>query len=1069
MILKVALVFAGFSASLLAQSFATLTGSVADSSGAMVPRAAITIVNEATGETWNTSSNDSGLYTIPLVKPGTYRLTAEAAGFKQYRHQGILLETGVATRVDVNLTLGQLTESVEVTATAPQLKSESSAVEGVITNNMIANMPLLGRRAAQLTRLQGFLVQTSGTNFTVAGGRGGANMWKVDGGIAQNLTFGVTTLAFDPPVESLQEFKVSVSNYAAELGRAGGGVIEMTTRSGTNRLHGSAYEYLRNDVLNARSFFATSMSALRYNLFGASIAGPFRRDKAFYFVNYEGLRQIDSRPVFQNVPDPPETRGDFSAVSRVVRDPAAAGRPPFPGNIVPASRFDPVGAKIAAWYPAPNVAGRASRAANLYAVNRTQTSSDGFVGRFDHNLSDTHRLYGRYGGTPINPIRPSPIWADPATDSTWVPADALYHNVSAAWMANVTPRTINEFRFAFDYRTYVNGAGKQGGAGRIGLKGVDPQYSPMVSLSGLQSLGNTRGQTIQRPMWNRVFSDSATLIRGNHTIKFGGEYRYVFMNQENIYRPAGNFAFNEVATGDSLAALLLGWTASAGIDVYNVVAMRGDTYAAFVQDDWKVTPKLTLNLGLRWDMDQPRLETGNRQNSFDRTAINPVCNCPGVVTFAGRDGTSRYANNWDPNNFGPRFGFAWRAANNWVVRGGAALLYMGTYNAWASSSATTGFAQGQLSYNSPDNGLTPVLLLANGFPAWKEVTDADRTPGFGAVPIGSSPRTSVQFFDKDRRTGYLETLNLNIQRQLPWQTLVEIGYLGTFGHKLGGANPMSINQVPAALMGPGNAQVRRPFPQFSEVAVQAPSVGNSNYHGLNLKIEKRMSSGIQFQTDYTWSRLIDDIVAQYEFGGSAAGGYFNNYDLTRNRDVGGSSIKHRLIGSVVYDLPVGAGRRWDGGKIGNQFIGGWTFGLIAEVRSGAPFGVVEQVNNTGSFSPSNRPNVIGNAALPGGRPKDEFLTQWFNTSAFAAPAPYTFGNAGRMVAYGPGAVNLDLSLLKDFSIMEGHRVQFRLEMINFPNHASFGMPVTTRGNAAFGRITGASAGRVVQFGLHYRF
>lgn len=1069
MILRLGFAIASLSAVMLAQSLSTLTGNVFDASGAIVPNASITLVNEATGETWRSMSNGSGAYTIPQVRPGTYFLTAEAAGFKLHRHAGIALETGLTARVDVNLEVGQVNESVEVTATPVQLNSESSAVAGVVTNTTIANMPLLGRRAAQLTRLQGFLVQTSGTNFTVAGGRGGANMWKVDGGNAQNLTFGVTTLAFDPPVESLQEFKVSVSNYAAELGRAGGGVIEMTTRSGTNQFHGSAYEYLRNNVLNARSFFATSMPALRYNLFGTSLGGPIQRDKLFFFFNYEGLRQIDSSPVLQNVPNPAETRGDFSAVSRVVRDPAAPGRPPFPGNIIPSSRLDPVGSQVAAWYPAPNVAGRPSRSANFYGINRVQNSSDTFVGRMDYSLGAKHRLYGRYGGTPIQSVNPTPIWGNPAIDANWIPSEGIYHNVSTSWLATLTPRTINDFRFAYDYRMFANGAGEQGGAGAIGLKGVDPKYTPLFSVTGLQALGNNRGRTVQDPMWNRVFSDTVTLIRGNHTIKAGGEYRYVFMKQVNTFQPAGSFSYNDVAAGDSLANLLMGWTTTAGLDVYNIVEMRGDTYAAFVQDDWKVTPSLTLNIGLRWDMDQPRLEEGNRQNSFSRTPINPVCNCPGIVTFAGMDGTSRYANDWDRNNFGPRFGFAWRVANNLVVRGGASLLFMGHYNAWASSSATLGFAQGQFSYTSPDNGLTPVLVLANGFPAWKPVTDADRTPGFGAVPIGSTPNTSVQFFEKDRQTGYLEMFNLNIQRQLPHQTMVEVGYLGTLGHRLGGANQLSINQVPTALLGPGNAQTRRPFPQFTNVYLQAPAIGNSNYHGLNLKVQKRMSSGIQFQADYTWSRLIDDVVAQYEFGGSPAGGYFNNYDLRRNRDLSGTSIGHRFVGSVVYDLPVGAGKPWDAGKVGNLFLGGWSLGMIGELRSGPGFGVIEQVNNTNSFSPSNRPNVVGNPNLSGDRSKNDYLAKWFDTSAFAAPPAYVFGNAGRMVGYGPGAILLDCSLLKDFRIMENHALQFRAEMLNFPNHANFGLPNVSRGNAAFGRITSAAAGRIVQFGLHYRF
>ena len=302
--------------------------------------------------------------------------------------------------------------------------------------------------------------------------------------------------------------------------------------------------------------------------------------------------------------------------------------------------------------------------------------------------------------------------------------------------------------------------------------------------------------------------------------------------------------------------------------------------------------------------------------------------------------------------------------------------------------------------------------------------------------------------------------------------MVEVGYLGSLGHKLAGLNPLTINQVPPDKMGPGNAQVLRPFPQYSDVTVLAPAIGNSNYHGMNVKVDKRMSSGLQLQANYTWSKAIDDIEAQSELGGSSGSGFANTHDRKADRSLNGNDVRHRFVTSVVYDLPVGAQRRWDPGRALRLLLGGWSVGYIAELRTGAPYGVVEQTNRTNSFSPSVRPDLVGNPVISAKRSKVEELEMWFDTKAFADPGLYRFGNAGRTNGTGPGMASMDLSVLKDFGLKEAHRLQFRCEMMNFLNHASFGLPNLSRGNAAFGRITSLGPGvaaRIIQFGLHYKF
>jgi Carboxypeptidase regulatory-like domain len=1056
--------------------FATVNGTVTDASGSIVPGAVIRVVNLQTGENWSAISNDQGNYVFPLVKPGVYRLTAEQTGFKLSEQTGIELETGMQVRIDVKLEIGTVSDRVVVEAAAPLLQSESSAVGAVVENRTIINMPLIDRRAAQLARLNGFVVQVgTGSNFTMAGGRGDNSMWLIDGGNAQNVLLGVQTLTFDPPIESLHEFNVSISNYAAELGRTGGGIVQLTTKSGTNQLHGSAYEYLRNDALDARNFFAASKPKLRYNLFGASVGGPIRQDKMHYFFNYEGLRVKSEATRILNIPTSAEVRGDFSASAVVIRDPAAPGRPQFPGNIIPASRLDPIGMQLAAFYPEPNVPGRPSGSSNFRANQPTSNPADSWVGRIDHIFSQNDRLYGRLlARTSRNDE--FPIFPTPGTDEFHRIRENSYYNASATWFHSFTARTINEFRFTWDRRKFINrtGGALSGLNGQLGLKGVDPDFFPRITITGFSGLGNTSNQErLQVPIRTNHYADSVSHIRGNHRLKAGFEWRSGLNDDQNRNRAGGDFTFNDVATGSSLVSLLLGWVQRGVRDEALLIRSRAGTAGAFIQDDWKVTPTLSLNLGLRWDLDQPRWESiDNRQNSFDRFALNPVSGTPGVVTFSGRNGLSQYAHNFDKNNFGPRLGFAWRVRDNWIIRGGGAVVFLGAYDQATPLVANLGFSiQGD--FLSPDNGLTPAFLLRDGLPPISTPSEADLTPGFGAVPAGQSPNVAVEFFDPARANGYMETFNLNIQHQITQNFLVEIGYLGTLGHKLPAPGSLTLNQVPNELMGPGNTQVRRPFPQFSDVTVLAPAVGNSNYHGMNLRVEKRHSQGLYFQANYTWSRLIDDVESRNELGGSAGNGYSNSYDRRSDRGLAGNHVSHRFIWSSIYELPFGAGKRFaPGNRILNGVVGGWSFGLIAEFRTGPPYGVIEQVNRTNAFSPSQRPNLVSDPALPGDRSRAEQVEQWFNTGAFVQPAQFTFGNAGRTVGYGPGAVIMDLSILKDYPIREAHRLQLRCEMLNFINRANFGLPNLNRGSAAFGRITTLIAGneaRIIQLGLHYKF
>lgn len=1056
-----------------AQESATLSGALTDPSGAVVASVSIKLVNSLTGESYTAVSNADGIYTIPLVKPGNYELTAEASGFKQFRQTGIVLETGVPARLDIQLELGGVTETVTVHESVPLLQSESSSVGAVINRETIENMPLINRRAAQLARLNGFVVQVgTGSNFTMAGGRGDNSNWTIDGGNAQNILLGVATLNFDPPIDALQEFRVEVSNYKAELGRTGGGVVMMTTRSGTNHFHGSLYEFLRNDKLDARSFFAADRPVLRYNQFGAGLGGPIRKDRTFFFVSYEGIRQKSQATHLVGVPTSAEIGGDFSAMRATVRDPLTGD--PFPGQIIPASQIDPVGATIARLYPAPNVPGAPSRTNNYRANQPIENPTNVVVTRLDHTISDKDRLYGRLlvsNGYTLN----APIYPIAGVDPFNELRENGYYNWSATWLHNFTPTTMVEFRWEWDWRKFhhVEGGANLGLVDKIGLLGTNAKYFPRVNIVGLTAFGIGEHERFQVPIRGDDVAQSVTHVMGKHTLKFGWEFR----RSRNDDLPEGNaggtFTFNPVATGDSLASLLTGWVASGSRAEVPLIRSRADTFGAYAQTDWKVTPSLTLNLGLRWDLDWPRWEDiDNRQNSFDRFAINPVCNCPGVITWSGRNGRSKYASNFDYKNFGPRVGFAYRLTDKWVIRGGGAVVYVGEYDQATPIVANLGFSSSG-SFVSPDGGRTAAFLLRNGMPPIAAPAAADLKSGFGAVPIGQNPKVGVEFFEPgNRRIPYLETFNFNVQRQLMQNLLVEVGYVGTLGHKLTVPGSESIDQVPLDRIGPGNVQVLRPFPQFSDVRVLSPTIGNSNYHGMNIRVEKRYAAGLQFSANYTWSKLIDDVNSRNELGGAPA--LANYYDRKADRGLSGNNIAHRLIWSAVWQLPIGAGKpvKLKSARL-NQLAGGWSTGLILEARTGPPFGIVEQ-NPAGIYptAAAVRSNAIGPYRTNPNWRSNVLGQPYFDPSVFVVPPQFTFGTLGRTVASGPGAFVADLAILKDFSIREAHKVQFRLEMLNFPNHANFGLPNGSRGNPSFGRINSLSPGnqqRIIQLGLHYQF
>lgn len=1072
-------------------STGTITGVLTDPSESRIPNVPIRLTSEDTGVVQTSATNSAGEYTFPLLQSGRYQLTAEGTGFRPHTQSGIVVEIGRTVRLDIVMQLGQVAEAVNVTSSAPLLQSESSTVDQFIENKTIADMPLNGRRVGDLLGLMGNAIYIRGDvirpRVAIAGGRGDQQQWMLDGVNASNIALEVPQALFNPPVESVQEIRVQQNAYSAEFGNSSSGVITMTTRSGSNRFTGTAYEYFRNDKLDARNFFAANKAPLRWNVFGFAVGGPVIRNRTFFFNSTEWQKQRIGNTRVLTVPTAAERAGDFSrtvdANGRLLQvydpatsrpnpaNPAATIRDPFPGNIVPANRLDPVGRNIAALFPLPNRPATNLAGANNFVGNNVQalnivTSTT----KVDHVISDHDRLSGRFILHDF-PTSDSAVFPDAGADPFAASSDRRAYSLLLNEIHQFTATLVNDFRFNWQPRRFHNmsaGLG-EGWPTKLGLQGVSDRAFPRVNPTGYTSLGIGTHERIQMPIHDTHLVDAMSWFRGKHSLKFGGEIRLARNVDDFDQQISGVLGFNSTSTsmpgvngtGNAVASMLLGLPVSGNVRETDILDRRSKYFALFAQEDWKATTNLTINLGFRWETHTPRFDANDRQSGFDRFAINPVSGTPGVVTFANRDGYGRQLYNSDYNNVMPRIGLAWKPFGwrSTVVRTGYGIFYGPPQP--GSNTASAGFETSG-SFTSPDNGITPAFILRDGFPSTARPALG---PGYGAVRVGQAAIYSPDFIDVNRQLGYTQQWNFGIQRELAWSTVTEITYLGNIGHKLNGPDT-SINQVPRELMGAGNAQVRRPFPQFANVVTIAPMWGNSSYHSLNLKMEKRFSHGLNFLANYTFAKFIDDVPASQE-AGVVGGGIQDLYNRRAEKSLSGNDVRHRFVWSSVYELPVGRGRRWMGSGIASTLFGGWNLGGILTLQGGHPFGLITQQNTTNAFNPgSQRVNVLRDPKLP---ESERRVERYFDTEAVAAPAPFTFGNSGRALLTGPGVFNLDMSLLKNHRWGETYNIQFRFETFNLLNHANFEEPGRSLGAPGFGVISAARDGRSLQFGLKFLF
>ena len=1064
----------------LAAQQSGLTGSVTDTTGAVIVGADVALVNSDTGVVSSAQTNESGGFNFTLLQPGTYELRCESVGFKTYRQSGLVMETGLTKTVTIQLEIGEITETIEVTGSAPLLETENTTVGQFIERTTVAQMPVGSRQAGQLIKLAGnvtFAMSGGGLYdlpfFSMAGGRSRNQMWHLDGGVVQNMALGIAQLNLNPPVESLREFKVESNNYSAEFGRTGNGLIIMSTRSGTNDFHGALYHNFRNDKLDARTFFAPRIAPLRYNIYGGSLGGPIKKDRTFFFFNHEGQRRSDGITIANtDVPHPDETRGDFSSRANFeLKDPLSGE--PFVDNTIPQSRIDPLGSTFASLYPAPNRPSPVTRAPrDNYVKNVANRGiSDFTTVKVDHNFGASDRISSRFSFVNA-PAEPEPVFPNEFADFRGSKQTRSNLVSTSTWNHNFTTTMVNEFRYTFGNRTFTTrglgtGSGKNG---ELGVPNVDPEFFASVVLVGYTRLGAGNQQRLQKPIRTHQVVNNTSWFKGAHSIKWGLEYRYS-RNQDDFNQYAGGrFDFNNRAAGDALAQLLLGWTTRGQLVDTDILNTRSDYWGAYLQDTWKVSDQLTLNLGLRWDMDTPRFELSNNQSGFDPSGINPVCDCPGVMLFAGRNGRSKYAHDTDLNNLGPRVGFAYRATDSVVIRAGYGVNYNGAYARAVPFTQFWTFSK-TLDITSPDGGFTPAFLLSNGLPTVQPFSESDRVGSFGAVTSGRRT-VSPDFIQQNQQNGYSQQWNFTLQKQLPDNVLLEAQYQANVGHSLGGQN-YNLNMIPlAGGRGPEQqSQTLRLFPQYNSVFVESPDWGNSTYHSLNLKAEKRFSSGLSYLFNYTWSKFIDDVESANELGGEWGNGY-THFELRHlDKALSGNDIRHRAVVSGVYELPVGRNKPLaiENPALG-AVIGGWSLGVIAELRTGSPFGVIEQTNRSNAFAHSQRPNLLGDPTLSTGRSKADRLAQWFDTSLFEAPGAGVFGNGPRNICCGPGFALVDVSIQKRFAVTEGVRLEFRADFFNIANHANFSIPERRRGNSGFGRVRGTiGTGRQTQLGLRLEF
>lgn len=1086
-----------------------ITGEVRDPSAALVPSAKVTSTEVRTNQVYSTSTGDGGVYTLSYLKPGVYTITVEAAQFKRSIREGINLATGDRLRLDVDLVIGSESESITVTEDAPLLRTETGSLGQVISNRKIVDLPLNGRTFVPLVSLSSGVALPPSSFFPrINGGRPRTNEYLFDGISVLQPEPG--QVAFFPIIDAIQEFKVEINSPPAEFGRFNGGVVNLTTKSGTNALNGSVFEFFRNEVLNARNLFAPASPTnpdkplFRRNQFGFVVGGPIIKDKTFFFADYQGTRQLLGVVRISTVPTLLQRQGIFtekvSGSVPKIYDPATTTpspgggftRSPFQGNTIPADRMDPVALKLLERYPLPTAGGTAN---NYRRVGNESDTQDQFDVRLDHRFSINDQVFGRfsYFRDMTDPVTPLPEGSGNIASGIIGPTNTKGQSVASSHLHTFSAKMVNEVRFGYTRRPVTRQALLLDAppSENLGLPGIPsnaafPNELPTFLVTGFQQLGPpSNTDSIFRTDVTEV-GDVLSLQRGRHSIKAGLDFRWERLDVIQRPSPTGQFRFSNLftdlpgvtGTGFPLASFLLGQVQNFSIDLQDkVLRPRAGFQEYFVHDDWKMTSRLTVNAGLRYTLNFPSTEVD------DQGAVFNLSNQE--LDYLGKNGFPRSSRELHKLNFGPRFGIAYRLTDRTVVRSGYGLIWI------EQAGITTPFTNPQfpflqtVSQRSLDN-INAAFVLSNG-------------PDVEPIPLTPDAGLGQGVFSVDRQlgSGYAQQWNLAIQHELPHQLAFEVAYAGSKITHVG-IPDTNIDQLTAEQLQIGapllkrvpnpfygeipisssigdptipQAQLLKPFPRFTAVSLFRNNVGNTNYHALQAKLEKRFSGGLSFLVSYTRSKLIDE--ASSVFDAAILSGPIANYPVADNfnrnleRDVSTGDIPNVFVASYTYELPIGPGHQLNPGGFAGALLGGWEAAGAITLQSGLPLALTQATNfNAFAGFGTQRPDRVTDPELPS---SERSTSQFFNVQAFVQVPQFVIGNSSRNPVRGPSYRNTDIALIKRTPIREQMNVEFRAEIFNLTNTPPLGAPNVVLGTAGFGSITSAGDPRVIQFALKFNF
>jgi hypothetical protein len=1052
----------------------TFSGQVTDPSGAAISSAEVKVTDEGTAIVTTKQTAQNGYYTVPLLKPGSYSIEVSAAGFSTAVRRDVGLQIQQVVQQDFKLQVGNIQQEVTVEGGAPLLNTESTEVGNVLSEHSVQQLPLNGRNFSQLALLvpgtnpgpvggirtqgNGNETQRAGAEVVASGSRGSFNTFMIDGLDDRDQSVG--TVKVFPNLESIGEFKVQIGNYNAEFA-SGGAVVNVITRSGGNDFHGSAFEFLRNNAFDARQFFDAAKPQFQQNQFGGALGGPIRKNKTFFFGDYQGLRVHTASTSLLTEATNAMRGGNFSGVATIY-DPstyntATNTRQQFAGNAIPATRIDPVANNLLSIFAQPNLAGNRNnfRVNNLaiqvqdqYDVRVDQTFSerDSMFARYTHGDADT-----TFPSTPVlinGAINPLAFAQGTATAGSLRLNHAPSDQATVQEVHQFSPSVVNQLalgytRFALRVVPLDQGFNI---AQRLGLQGANTGENAgsmaSLSISGYQGYSSSNlPEIVPQNTWQ--ISDTISYTKGAHAFRFGESVVHNGFGFFQLGAPSGSLSFTGVYSnnpanssgGNGFADFLLGLGASSSKSAapFGVPYETYTEYGGFVQDTWRATNRLTVNLGLRYDLFTPLTERYNRQSDFLLKS--------GTLALAGQSGYSASILNTQTHDFSPRIGLAYRAGEKTVIRAAYGLFYFNEVGSGGSS---------RLFINNPYAAQYAVSCSAT-------VSCLSTSTGIPNIPSASNLPTMV-YQPIPNLTPNVQQWNFTVERQMTSSLVVRVGYVGTRGTHLN----LNLDEN-VAVPGAGSVPARRPYPTIAAISAWEPR-GPSSYNGLQASAEKRFSSGVSFLAAYTYSRSLDEGAGGNSSTGESRINIQNPQNLSADYGLSNFNYGQRFTLSSVYQVPFGKGRKYLGnaGGLTNAIAGGWQISSIVTAQSGAPFSVSlsTPTANTGTFT---RPNRICNGNLPSSK---QTINAFFDTSCFVAPALYTFGNAGRNILIGPGLGTWDLGADKDFALTERFGLQFRSEFFNVLNRANFGLPNGSIGSAAQATITSViTNARQIQFAL----